>query len=330
MSNNPSLTQTTTDDASQRPWLGAGLLCGALLLFAAQDVLVKEVTARVPVFEVLTLRIAIVATLFLLACSLRRNTGAMSARQQMILLLRGVLAFFAFTAYYMALARLPMATTSAVYMCAPLLVTAWSVPLLGERVGIRRWLGVAAGFCGVLIIISPGSAFFQAAVLLPLFSALCYSLIPIITRFSRRATAGLVMATYSSVAYLLCCLLLCVFVFVMPATPESGVVWRAIAAPWIVPLWQDGWQIVGAGLIFTLAMLCIAEAYRQAPVSVVAPFEYSYLLWSVLLGYLAFGDIPGIRVLAGAAIVIGSGLYVLHRERRNKADGERQASPDNS
>ena len=141
MSSDKQLTQIGSDDAMHRPWLGAGLLSVALLLFALQDVLVKDVTERVPVFEVLTLHISIVAMVFLLACSLRRNNDTIGARQQMVLLLRGVLAFFAFTAYYMALARLPMATTSAVYMCAPLLVTAWSVPLLGERVGIRRWLG---------------------------------------------------------------------------------------------------------------------------------------------------------------------------------------------
>ncbi len=319
MSASAALKNTVDHDSPQRPWLGAALLCTALFLFALQDVLVKDVTARVPVFEVLTQRIAIVAALFLVLCRWRGYSDQMRARQRLILMLRGVLAFFAFTAYYMALSRLPMATTSAVYMCAPLLVTAWSVPLLGEKVGVRRWLGVAAGFVGVLIIINPGSAMFQAAVLLPLFSAVCYSLIPIITRFNSRATAGLVMATYSSVAYLLCCLVLTVFVFILPASPESGVVWRAIAAPWIVPLGRDGAQILLAGLIFTAAMLAIAEAYRQAPVSVVAPFEYSYLLWSVLLGYLAFGDVPGVRVLAGAAIVIGSGLYVLHRDQRQSA-----------
>ena len=299
--------------------MGAGLLCAALLLFALQDVLVKDVTARVPVFEVLTLRIAIVAGLFLLVCAVRRYSDSMGTRQRLILLLRGVLAFFAFTAYYMALSKLPMATTSAVYMCAPLLVTAWSVPLLGERVGLRRWLGVVIGFIGVLIIINPGASLFDAAVLLPLFSAACYSLIPIITRFNSRTTAGLIMATYSSVSYTVCCLVLAVFVFAWPATADSGVIWSAIAPPWIVPALADSLQILLAGLVFTVAMLFIAEAYRQAPVSVVAPFEYSYLLWSVLLGYLAFGDVPGVRVLAGAAIIIGSGLYVMHRERRVKA-----------
>lgn len=292
------------------------LLCSALLLFALQDVLVKEVTTRVPVFEVLTLRIAIVALAFLFICRVGGFTAQLNAKQRVVLLARGVLAFFAFTAYYMALARLPMATTAAVYMSAPLLVTAWSVPLLGESVGARRWIAVLAGFSGVLIIVSPGSHFFQAAVWLPLFSALCYSLIPIITRFTSRATAGVIMATYSSVSYLLCCMLLTVITICYPASADSTAVWQAIAQPWVVPMRSDGGQIAAAGLLFTAAMFLIAEAYRQAAVSAVAPFEYSYLLWSILLGYLAFGDLPNARVLTGAAIIIACGLYVMHRERR--------------
>lgn len=306
-----------TGERAQRPLLGAVLLCSALLLFAAQDVLVKDASERVPVIEILTLRIAIVAVALLLLTRLSGASLNLQGRQQAVLLTRGILAFFAFTAYYMALARLPMATTSAVYMSAPLLVTAWSVPLLGESVGARRWFAVIAGFAGVLIIINPGADLFQPAVLLPVISALCYSLIPIITRSSGRAAPGLVMATISSIAYLGCCLVLCACIVIWPAASDSTPIWRAIAEDWVVPQWRDGWQIFLAGLVFSAAMFLIAEAYRQAPVSTVAPFEYSYLIWSVALGYLAFGDIPATRVLAGAAVIITCGLYVMHRERRH-------------
>ena len=131
-----------------------------------------------------------------------RGPGILKGNQPVPLVARGVLAFLAFTSYYIALMKIPLADAAAVYMTAPLFVTLLSVPLLGEKVGIHRWTAVIAGFSAVLVILNPGSSIFQPEATIPLFSALCYSLIPIINRRIGMGEHALTMAIYTTATYL--------------------------------------------------------------------------------------------------------------------------------
>lgn len=292
------------------------MLCFSLLAFATQDAIVKSLTDDYPVLQILTVRIFFVLLVFLLATSLLNGwQNLKDTPSKGLLLLRGVVAFFAFGSYYLALAVIPMADASAVYMTAPLFITALSVPLLGEKVGWHRWAAVITGFLAVLMIINPTSALFRIEAALPLISALFYSTIPIITRKVGMSAQVLAMTTYNAVAYFGVCLIATALVYLFPPTPNAPEILKTIASDWIVPDSNSLMWMFVSGMIFGLAVLCITQAYRIASVSVVAPFEYSYLIWMILLGYLIFDEIPGMRTLTGGVIVVLCGMYIIYRER---------------
>lgn len=289
----------------------------ALLFFAIQDTLVKSLTATYPVMQVLTLRTVVVVAM-LIAVGLKfYGPWILKTNDPKPMLIRGVLAFFAFSSYYFSLSRIPLADAGAVYMTAPLFVTILSIPLLGEKVGWHRWFAILTGFAAVIVMLNPGSDLFQFASALPLFSALCYAMIPIINRRIGFSQHVLTMSIYTTVSYLALTIISAVIIQLAPVPDaNSPVVAQMVLEPWSLPSAVDfGWTVM-SGVIFVCGLLCITHAYRIAAVSLVAPAEYSYLIWTSLLGYLIFKDIPGPRVILGSLVVVGAGLYVMYRERR--------------
>ena len=243
-------------------------------------------------------------------------------RQPQLMLLRGLLAFLAFSSYYIALSVIPLADGAAVFMTAPLFVTALSVYLLAEKVGIHRWAAVCIGFIAILIMLNPGSDLFRIEAAIPLFSALCYAIVPIITRYIGMAVPALTMTIYTTASYLFMCLLTFACLQLLPIDvsnqEDTTMIWHTLLLPWYLPTGADFLLMALSGGIFTLALLAITQAYRIAAVSIVAPFEYSYLIWASLLGYIAFGDIPGLRTVLGGLTIVSCGLYIMYREHRAK------------
>ena len=304
-----------------RPVAGILFCVGSLLLFALQDALIKYLSQRYPVLEVLTLRSLIVLLLLVVIGVAIYGRGVLVGRQHGLMMLRGVLAFFAFTSYYLALKTIPLADAASVYMTAPLFVTLLSGLLLGERVGWHRWLSVLVGFAAVLIILNPGSTVFRIAAAIPLFSAMCYAMIPILNRRIGLSEHAMTMGIYTTAVFLVLVSSLSLAVHLLPSpAPGIGFV-DSLFLPWLPMSALDLGLSLVAGAVFACALLSITQAYRIAVVSSVAPFEYSYLLWVTLLGYLLFGDLPGPRTVFGAALVVLCGLYILYREQRARDNG---------
>jgi len=178
-----------------------------LLAFAIQDAIIKQLSVDYPVLQLLAVRGAVVFLSMVLLVFVVGGWPLFKSARPSPLLLRGVFAFFAFTIYYLALSKIPFADGAAVYMTAPLFVTALSIPLLGERVGIHRVLAVLVGFVAALVMINPGSTVFQPAAALPLFSAMLYAAIPIINRHVGLSQHPLTMGFYTTASYLALCLL---------------------------------------------------------------------------------------------------------------------------
>jgi drug/metabolite transporter (DMT)-like permease len=203
----------------------------------------------------------------------------------------GSMLFFIF-----ALRLLPIADASAIGFVSPLMITALSVPMLGEVVGIRRWTAIVVGLLGVLVVIRPGTTAFQPAALLVIASSLVWSMASILTR--RIAGRDDTAAT-------------------MLWTGIVGVAMLSCAAPFgfIWPGW--GWLTLNLalGVIVTLGQYFMVHAYRHAGAALLAPFSYIQLLWATISGYLLFDALPDRLTLLGAAIITASGLYTIHRER---------------
>lgn len=195
-----------------------------------------------------------------------------------------------------ALAQLPIAQATATAFVAPMFVTALSIPLLGEQVGIRRWLAVAVGFAGVLIIVRPGGGGFGPTALYPVLSAASWASAMIITRMMRLADPALTTLFYTAL------------VGVLALTAALPVVWQAIT--------PEAWFLLAlCGALSLLGQYFQVRAFLLGSASLLAPFSYAQIIGSTVIGVLAFHNFPDRWTWFGAAIVIASGVYVWHRER---------------
>jgi drug/metabolite transporter (DMT)-like permease len=239
-------------------------------------------------------------------------------REKWLLYGRGTLAFLAFTTYYLALQKIPLADAAAVYMTAPLFVTLLSALILRERVGLYRWAAVLIGFMAVIYMLKPGSSIFQLASAMPLFSAFCYSFIPIINRRIGTSQSALTMGIYAIMIYLILILVTSLLVYAIPQPDTDSDILLSLFRPWQLFTATDLWINLLSGCLFTVGLLGITQAYRIAIVSTVAPFEYSYLIWASLIGYLYFGDVPGRETIIGGLVVVACGCFIIYRENRSK------------
>jgi len=296
---------------------GIFFLLLALLIFTVQDAIVKLLTERNEVLQILTWRILIVVCIIGCIAKYKLGWRFLQTDRRALMFLRGFLAFAAFTNYYFALSYLPLADAATVYMTAPLFVTALSVPLLGEQVGVRRWIAITIGFAAVVYMLNPGSGIFQPIAALPLASALFYSFIPIVTRLFDSRDHTLTIVFYTTFSYTIFCLVASTLVHLWPAMPDNHSIWASIAQPWNT-MNAGSWALTFlSSLLFTAGIICITIAYRVAQASILAPFEYSYLIWATLIGYLFFSDIPTIRTWIAAIIIAGSGVFIAMREHQN-------------
>jgi drug/metabolite transporter (DMT)-like permease len=289
-----------------------------LFAFALQDSIIKYLSASYSVIEILMFRLAIVLVLLVFIGVALRGIGVFRSRRPSLLFVRGVLAFFAFTIYYIALSRIPLADAAAVYMTAPLFVTLLSALVLRERVGVARWSAVVIGFSAVIFMLNPGSSLFRIESALPLFSAMCYALIPIINRHIGLSEHALTMGIYTTAAYFLLMIFTSLAISVLPAPASDNSTLQGVFQDWVMLQGAEWLLLLLAGVIFAAALLSITQAYRIAVVSTVAPFEYVYILWASLIGFLMFDDIPGTRTLIGSVTIVACGCYIIYRERNNR------------
>ena len=283
---------------ASEPTIGRGIasMLLAVMVFSTMDAFIKWLAPTYPVMEIVFFR-SLFGLVPLLPMIMRQGRAAIRTQRPFGQTLRALAGLGATVCFFHAYRYLPLADVFGIAFAAPLFVTALSVPLLGERVGIRRWSAVSVGFLGVLIMVRPDSGIADPATLLTLVGTLCYSLTLIFIR-----NLGKTEPAASIVFYATC----------------TNTVASALTLPfaWLTPDWPDLSLLVLIGLMGGVGQLAITRAFRLAPAAVVAPFDYTALPYAAALGYLIWGDAPEPIFLLGALIVIGSGLYILHRETR--------------
>ena len=285
---------TGTDERSAR-MTGIGLMLLSISLFSLGDAIGKFMVATYSVGQLLWLRAA-AALIVLLPMIWRRRGAFLNLERPGLQLLRTVLSTAEVAAFFAAVIYLPLADVITYYLACPIFVTAISALVLRERVGWRRWSAVLIGFCGVLIALRPSSQTVSWPAMIALGGSIAFALLMLITR-SLRATPDIVLATSQFVG-----------------TFALG----ALMSPfgWVTPDLGSLALFATAGCISVSALLCVNRSLKLAPASIVAPYQYSMIVWAIMFGYLVFGDMPSIATLAGAAIIIGAGLYIFLRERR--------------
>jgi len=277
---------------------GVAAMLSAVFMFAIMDASMKRLSQNYGPFELSCLRCASSLAFLTVPIAWSGSWQSLRPANPLLHLVRALLGIVMLSAFVYAVRRLSMAETYSLFLCAPLLMTALSVPLLGERVPLRRWLTIAAGLGGVLVMLRPGTnGFVSTAAAAAAASACAYALSAVAVRTLGR--------TNSSAAMVVWFLVLAGIGAGALAAPE----WRQVAsADWV---WLGAVGISGA-----LGQYWVTDAFRRAPPSVVAPFEYSSILWAFGIDWFFWSVLPSSIVVAGATVVIACGLFIIWDERR--------------
>jgi len=273
---------------------GIGLMLLSIFMFSFGDAMGKFIVATYSVGQLLWLR-ACAALIVLLPMIWRHRAAFMQLERPWLQLLRVTLSSLEVAAFFLATVYLPLADVVTYYLACPIFVTALSAIVLREHVGWRRWSAVLIGFCGVLIALRPSSQTVSWPAMIALGGSLSFAVLMLITR-SLRATPDIVLASSQFTGTFLLGALLSPIGWVTPSLGSLGL-------------------FAAAGCISVSALLCVNRSLKLAPASAVVPYQYSMIIWAVLFGYVVFGDVPQVATLAGAAIIIGAGIYIFMRER---------------
>jgi drug/metabolite transporter (DMT)-like permease len=277
--------------------------------FACLDTLLKLLAQHYPSTQVSALRGAASLPFLILPALFMGRPRELQPRRLKWHFLRGVLQIVTLVTFIYALRQLSLADTYAIFLSAPLIVTALSVPLLKEHVGWRRWVAIGVGLCGVLVMLRPsGSGFVTLGALAALISAATYAAGAITVRFLTRTE------TTASIT-------------LWPLVMMTVVTGLYSAPNWVGIRSEDLWYLVATGAVGALGTRMLTEAFRAAPASVVAPFEYTALIWGVLIDWTLWNTLPSSRVYVGGGLVIASGLFLIWRERQLHRESRMTAAP---
>jgi drug/metabolite transporter (DMT)-like permease len=277
---------------------GIGAMSSAVFMFAIMDASMKRLSQNYGPFELSCLRCASSIAFLTLPIAWTGSWQILRPANPLLHLVRAVLGILMLSLFVYAVRRLSLAETYSLFLCAPLLMTALSVPLLGERVPLRRWLTIAIGLGGVLVMLRPGSnGLVSIAAAAAAGSACCYALSAVTVRSLGRTNSSAAMVLW----------------FLLLVGTGTGV----LAAPGWRPVASSDWVWLGVvGISGALGQFWVTDAFRRAPPSVVAPFEYSSILWAIGIDWFFWSALPSAIMVTGATIVIACGLFIIWDERR--------------
>lgn len=276
---------------------GIAAMLLAVGLFSLMDGGLKQLASHYPPMQVAALRGLSTLPLVLAWVVATGAVRGLFRVRWPIHLARGVLAVLMLWTFAYALRGMPLAGAYTLFFIAPLVITALSGPMLGERVGPRRWTAIAIGLAGVLVVLRPtGEGLASLPALAVLVAATAYAVSAVLVRVAHRTDS-----TQSLVFWMI----------VMTAFGAGALAWPH----WLPLRADDAWVIAGVGIAGFLGQVAITEAFRWGEASVVAPFEYSALAWGLALDLLVWGVLPDGWTFVGAGIIVASGLYLVRRER---------------
>ena len=294
---------------------GIILILIAMMVFSVQDGIMKHIYNIVSLYEVYLIRTVVSFTLILTFLILTKKPIVFKSQYPILTLCRVILFFFGFSSFYISLTVLPLGTATALFFVTPFLITIFAHFFLKEEIGPRRWSAIAVGFVGVYITLNPDFSNFNYLSLLPILCAFCYSLSMIIIKKTSDKDS---VYTQTFTFYIGAIIFSIIFYFVMgdgkfntTEHPAAQFIFRE----WFVDIENSILFMVATGVTATLAFLLLFSAYSIASPAVVSPFEYSILLWSPLIGWIYFNEVPTLSTVIGILIIVSSGIYIFLREK---------------
>jgi len=284
---------------------GIFTMCAGVFCLATMDAVAKWLGQYYPITQLVFFRnLFAIPAIFILAMS----TGGLHRLKPVSVwmhLIRGILGFIALACFFLALRFMPLASAWTIAFAGPIITTALSPLIVKERVGPWRWLAVAVGFVGVLIMMRPGGGTLQWAALLPLGTAVSFSLVLLLARRYAESEDFAAMVA---------------FTIVVPLLITGG----AMPFVWVEPAPVHWPAFFTLGVLGGASITFMTLAYRIAAASVVTPFDYTALIWSVLWGWVIWGEWPDKTTWLGAVIIVGSGAFILYRETAVRSRDEEE------
>ena len=295
---------------------GIILIIIAMTFFAMQDALIKFIFEKAALYEIFFGRYLIAAILLYGYIKFKNQIVSLKTYYPVLTILRVILHFVAFSAFFISLTYMPLATANALFFSSPFFVSIFAKLFLKEFIGIRRWLAILVGFIGVYIVLNPTFSDFQYKNLLPVFCAFCYAASMTITKYTSDKDNINTQLFYFYVIAIFLCIVLYFFI-------GNGQFNNSDFDPttqFIFREWFSNFEYTWKFLLFfgfaaSIAFLCIFSAYIVASPSLVSLFEYSLIIMSMIPGYFLFNEIPSNRTFLGVLIIISAGIYIYFREK---------------
>ena len=294
---------------------GIFFIMTGMAFFSIQDSLIKYIYEDVALFELYFGRTLIQSIILLSFVLLTKKTIILKTYYPVLTLVRVVCFFFGFSFFYISLTFMTLAMTSALFFSCPFFMSMFAKFFLKEKIGIRRWSAIFVGFIGVLIVLNPSLEEFNFFKLAPVACALCYATSMTITKYTSSKDS-----IYTQMTWLyIFAIFASIIIFLVSGDGKfnnfSDSTMQFIFREWFTNPAEAWPYVLVMGIVASISFFCVFSAYSIASPSIVSLFEYSYIVWAMLAGYILFETVPVPRTFIGAAIIIGAGFYIYYREK---------------
>ena len=288
----------------------------AMATFSIHDSILKFIFQKVSLYEIYFGRTFIAATLSATFLLIYKKKIIFITHYPILSLVRVILHFLAFSMFFISLTYLSLAVATALYFSTPFFMSIFARTLLSENIGYRRWLAIFFGFIGVYIILNPNFSNFDFKNLLPLLCAFFYALSMTITKITSDKDDTYTQLFYFYIITIILCLFMYFFIGSGQFDKFSDPTIKFIFREWFSNFDYTWHYIVLMGILASIAFTCVFKAYSTYSTSITSIFEYSLIIWSIIIGYFLFDDIPSIRTIIGVIIVMSAGVYIFLREQK--------------
>ena len=286
-----------------------------MTILAIQDVLIKLVSDELSLFQIQFFRSTIGIAVIIGYQVIIDEPIRLTTAYPLLTVCRGLMFFFGYSAFYFAQSKMPIATMTVLFLVSPFFITLTSIYFFKSQVGYRRWISILIGFVGVVLICQPETGQFNFYYLIPIIVALSYAFSVIIvkktadrdTLYQQMILTYLIMGLLSGITGLL-------FGDGRFDTAENSEI-AFIVRSWQFVEIESTYKLFAISVLGSVGLLILMGAYRVADPAVISPYEYSLLIWMILLGYLVWGDVPSFNIAIGMVLIVGAGIYIFYRER---------------
>ncbi len=294
---------------------GILLILSGMALFSIQDSLIKYIFEESALYELYFGRTLTALILLFVFLKITSQKLVFKTHYPLLTCCRVICFFFGFSFFYISLTYMSLAMANALFFSSPFFISVLAIIFLGEKVGIRRWIAILVGFIGVYIVLNPDFENFNYMKLAPVACALCYAISMTITKITSDKDNVYSQMFHLYIGAIGISILFFIFTGKGQFNTFSDPTFQFITREWFTNPTYAWPYIVAMGFVAAVSFYCVFSAYSVASPSVVSLFEYSLIIWAIIIGYVLFNDVPTIRTFVGVALIIGAGVYIYLREK---------------